>query len=121
MKKNIELYLTEFAPNGTNDLLIVNGNTGEVIDQIEEAAFGYPRCTRTKPNARCCLESNFVGGIESGEVRGEYDVDLYSVDADILREHFCVSPLDPNGARLDARLKAAGVDLSKGLKRKAGK
>ena len=112
--KNIELYLTDWSPNGTNDLVIVDGNTGEVIDTVIEAAFGYPRDTQIKPNARVYAESNFVGGIEPNEELSEYDINLYSVDLETLKEHSCVSPTDPDGSDLDKRLKTAGIDLSKG-------
>ena len=116
MKNNIELYLTEFAPNGTNDLLIVDGNTGEVKECIEGASFGYPRNTRIKPNA-ALYSSEFVGGLpEDGESLNYEagDLLLYSVDLDVLRSHFCVSPVDPDGANLRSRLEKAGINLNKG-------
>jgi hypothetical protein len=42
-RTNIQLYAVEWNPNGTNDLLVVDGDTHEVLECIPEALFGYKR------------------------------------------------------------------------------
>lgn len=105
------MYLTDMAPNGTNDLLIVDGNSGELIEVVEAATFGYPRNTWIKPNAVFYGPSCFVGGLPESQddVLEEYDTYVYSVDAATILKQLCVSPLDPNGEKLQAKLIKAGV------------
>jgi hypothetical protein len=113
--KTYELYLTDSAPNGTNDLIIVDPNSGEIIASVEEVTFGYPGMRDIKPNAVAYGPECFVGGLpEDGEKLSEYDGYLYSVDTDTLRSYLCVSPVDPKGLDLVKRLKSFGVKVSNG-------
>ena len=114
--KNIELYLTDWMPNGTNDLLIVDKSTNEIIEFVESAAFGVDVC---KPNSkpRTLLVADMDNAVYRVRVT-EYDPSIHTVvkrvTRTILKKHFCVSPIDPDGSDLDKRLKLAGINLSKG-------
>lgn len=109
--KNIELYLTMMNPNGTNDLVVVDGNSGEVLECVEEVTFGYSRQTRIEFDA-VLYHGEFVGSMpETGDVLGDDDTELYKVDLNVLKKYHCVGPSDPYGSDLVRRLLKAGIDL----------
>ena len=116
------LYVTDWAPNGTNDLLIVNKETGSVVEVIKECTFGIdvfkPRrqftqydCTHYIGHA-FSKDEYFIG---KAPKQAEFDPAFHTIVKRItlkeLKQRLCVSPIDPHGADLDARLKRAGIDL----------
>lgn len=114
--KNLELYVTDWEPNGTNDLLVVDGNTGEVIECIESATFGIDVC-KAKPMERSMLYgySNYVGEYPDAENQEELEfpenVVCLRIDIDTLKQKLCISPIDPEGNDLIARLVKVGIVL----------
>lgn len=112
--QNMHLYVSDWAPNGTNDLLIVDPKTNQVVNYIEKATFGIDVC-KAKPRERATAwDRDILSGHVSAE---EYDPHTHTllrrVSKDLLRRKFCVSPSDPRGEDLRMRLLAAGVDLGK--------
>lgn len=101
------LYVTDWAPNGTNDLLVVN-KYGEILECIEEATFGIDVC---KPNKKTLLvaDTTVVYEIEKSSFIPEIHTAVKRIGATELLRKLCVSPVDPNGEELQARLIKAGV------------
>lgn len=102
----MRLVLTEMAPNGCNDLLILN-DEDEVIGFVEECVFGYPRNTAVKPD----LSQIYDGTISDSSALNDAELveagvtALYTVDIRNVLQQVAVSPLDPHGARVITELK----------------
>ena len=91
MKKSYIFYVTECAPNGTNDLLVCDGS--EVIDSMNEALFGV--IIRT-PDA-CCLYGESISSIpEHIECAMEGSCDVFivqKIDSDRILKKIAISPV----------------------------
>jgi len=103
--KTAKLYVTEWAPNGTNDLLIVVD--GEIKHCIDEATFGIDVC-KAKP---CERATSVMGDIYPGHDWVESNLMLRRITIKDLRTKLAVSPVDADGSHLIERLKRAGVRL----------
>lgn len=118
MKKNIELWVCNWAPNGTNDLLIVNGNTGEVIATIDEATFGIDVMKPKGAQGMLYSESNFVGALPEphdenydADMHSEYNVWVKRITPEELFTKRARSPIDPKGFQPFRELARLGIDV----------
>ncbi len=115
--KNINLYVTDWAPNGTNDLLVCDENH-QIIAAVEAATFGID-VTRCAPDLETVLVANDrevfpIPRDEAGEALSMPSdlVLVRQINTKTLRNKLAVSPVDPDGTDVLTRLKAAGVDLN---------
>lgn len=101
-----QLYVTDWSPNGTNDLLIVRD--GLIVACIEEATFGIDVNKGTKVLVAC--EHGYLM-----PYRKDYNVETEAVacriSLDALKRKLCVSSVDPKGEGLIERLRAVGVKV----------
>lgn len=107
------LYLTQFSPNGCNDLIVVDKSTNEIVDIIEEATFGYPSNTAIKFDASLChMDGLTLDSVESlqdeelveaGMIEGLYTVSIN----DVLRR-IAVNPMD-DGSDTVKKIKKLGL------------
>lgn len=103
MKK---LYLTEMAPNGTNDLLITEN--GKITGCILEATVGYPGSFRTKPDAVTKETTDRVTSLKG--FRGVEDTLLYHVDTNQVLEYLTSGP-DAEGSPVLDELSTLGFQV----------
>ena len=104
-KPKYKLYLTEFGPNGTNDLLIVDRGTGSIVDLIEETSFGY------SATAKLVCDGETIESIKSlaGALDPELHTVVYPVSLSQVLRCICVSPVDPRGDRVMKELLRLGL------------
>lgn len=105
-----DLYVTDWAPNGTNDLVVVNRKTNEIKEIISQATFGIDVAKGRSALWFHEVEKHFVL-----DRRSNFDVQSHTFVRKIsmrqLKQNLCVSPVDPNGADLIERLRDAGIRL----------
>lgn len=95
------LYLTDFNPNGTNDLMVVD-EFGHIIDTVQEATSGFQR--ENYDVAYDYFEIKPLIYLANENCGGAWEVTV----SDIL-EHMYVSALDPRGQNLEEALASAEV------------
>ncbi len=84
-----QLYVTDWAPNGTNDLVIVRD--GEIVDYLEEAVFGVDI-------EKCPHQLAVIDDTEELHAMESFDGSPYiaptygSIDLETLSECLAVSP-----------------------------
>lgn len=116
---NYLLYVTDWAPNGTNDLLICDEDR-QIVTCLEQVTFGIDVARgafdlETTSVADDC--SVFSMETEAAreyfkDAAGPQDLALVrQISLAELRRFLCLSPLDPQGTHITALLKSAGVDL----------
>lgn len=120
----MKLYIAYWNPNGTNDLLVCDDDH-QIIECIEEATFGI-NVTRGISDLETVLvaDDQCVFGIKLGETEhgetecGYATTELPSeltvvseITVDDLLKRLCVSPVDPDGSHVMARLRKAGVPM----------
>ena len=98
MKRGYQMYLTDMAPNGTNDLVVLDGD-GNVVHEIEEVCFGYPGQRKIKPN--------YLINCFSPDPNDSYPI--YPITKYLLKKHLAISPIDPKGEKMIAKLKGIGA------------
>jgi hypothetical protein len=114
--KTINLYVTDWAPNGTNDLLVCDENY-YIIECIDEVTFGIDVTKSDVDEAQLCADSEQVLCIDDMELVPDNGSDITLVkriDLGTLHMKLCISPMDPDGSDLKARLLKSGIDLFKG-------
>ena len=116
--KQVILYVTDWAPNGTNDLLICDEDH-QIVDSVESATFGIDVTKLQNGERQLVANSEDVFPVDD-EIAADWKQNEYvpseftlvrQIDIDTLRRKLCVSPLDPDGSELIGRLKRAGVKV----------
>lgn len=99
------LFVSEFRPNGTSDLVILNDNGS--IDIIEEAVFGFRfKSSRFKYNKLIGFNNYENSGIvEFTEDDGEFFTQVFEVCIEDLLPIIATSPVDPEGHSVLRQLK----------------
>jgi hypothetical protein len=91
----IKFFATDWQPNGTNSLLVVNDEY-EVIDSLNEALFGV-----NVANSTLAVFDNIIFSTEDKETlkqfNGEIDTLLKEVSVEDIFKFRACSPIDPNG------------------------
>lgn len=128
--KAFKLYVTDWAPNGTRDLIICDADH-QIQAYVPEAVFGgYWSALDSLGNLTVAMYGESIGLIEySDTVESEDEESELLVDAVLsgeysdmepvaeitvadLERHLACSPLDPNGDALAAELAKHGVTLA---------
>ena len=109
--RTLNLYVTDWAPNGTNDLLICD-EENQIVGCVEEATFGIDVMKHRSLINDLIADDTQVDSIErqNEELPSEFTF-VRQIDIKTLKRRLCVSPSDPDGADLIRRLKRAGVDI----------
>lgn len=103
-----QLYVVNWEPNGTNDLLVVEN--GRIKNCIQSATFGIDVTkARSKQKAYACFDDVYSGHLPAEEYAPEIHLLLKRISKEELRKKLCVSPVDPDGSDLLERLKDAGI------------
>jgi hypothetical protein len=114
------LFVTDWAPNGTNDLLIVDRD-GEIKACVSEATFGIDVAkTRSGRPWRGWVAAGpqvYKLAAPSKNFLPSVHTTVRPITLAELRKRIACSPLDPNGRTIALELKAAGVDLFGGHER----
>lgn len=104
--KNYKLYITDSAPNGTQDLLIVDENN-EIIDSIQEATFGAPFNYRDEAGdllgviqGHCYISEVIKEDVECGDATLVAPIHIEQV-----MSYIACSPIDPEGHDVIKQLK----------------
>lgn len=110
MNTKLNLYVTDWAPNGTNDLLICN-EAHEIIHVVEQATFGIDVMKHRSPvNDLVATEDQVISVKRGTDIPPDWTL-VRAVTVKYLSQKLCVSPVDPSGARLIKRLKDAGIEV----------
>lgn len=109
--KTINLYVTDWAPNGTNDLLICDENH-TIVDYIEGATFGINVMKHRSPINDLVANDTEIFSIArtEEELPSEFTF-VKNVNVADLKKFLAVSPVDPEGTRVIAELKKHGIEL----------
>lgn len=83
----LKLFVTDFSPNGTQDLLIVD-KTGIVIDSMSEACFGLR--VWAKPYLST---ENLVLPLQGQDYDAESECLVYPVNLESVLRHIAASPV----------------------------
>lgn len=89
-------YATEWAPNGTNTLLILDENH-QLVDAIDEALFGVRVSYESRMESQTLLFDDFVGIGTRDDVETGLGVLVQELSKGQVLKHIACSPLDPNG------------------------
>lgn len=101
------LFLTEFNPNGTNDLIICNDNF-EVMKVIPECTFGYGNQDFTHSLAFDGVISD-AEALQDEELQETGITGLYQVELRDIMKRICTSPVDPQGHKVLFEMHVAGL------------
>lgn len=104
------LYVTEWASNGTNDLLICNDEY-EIVHCIPEATFGIDVC---KPGNQAMLfYGDYIDSMPDATDEVQYDTTMHTrlkqIDYTTLLKRIACSPLDADGESILEQLKKYGI------------
>lgn len=111
--KTINLYVTDWAPNGTNDLLICDENH-QIVSIVEGATFGIDVMKHRSPINDLVASDAQVFSIPALEEGEEVPAELTfvrQIDVPTLKRFLVVSPVDSDGAHLIAELKRNGINI----------
>jgi hypothetical protein len=110
----MRLYVTEFNPNGTNDLVITNDDS-QVVDYIPEATFGV-----RIPNNYLQL-AIMINGEDVTAASENYADEVSELPETLalltpitvgdLSRFLAVSPIDPSGDKVKSALLKHGVNV----------
>jgi hypothetical protein len=120
--KSIKLYLTDFNPNGTNDLIVVDDD-GTILAGLDNVTFGFSRSKYDMAMTAHCNELTDTSALTDDELIEIGVTGLYEVEYNELLKHICVSPIDVQGhgivSKVDKMIKlyTHGNNLNRGLLR----
>jgi hypothetical protein len=113
------LYVTDWAPNGTNDLLVCDSDH-QIVHVIESATFGIDVCRGAFDLEKAIIaDCDSVFPVDSETARewinaesipSEFTV-VEQIDLNTLKLKLTCSPIDPNGSEVLKQLKKIGIDL----------
>lgn len=95
---NYKFYTTDWYPNGTSDLIIID-DTGEVVEVLSEALFGPP--------------INLNNSVEIESEDDDFDIVgyAYEIPKEVILNYIATSPLEDGNYVVDT-LKGYGVNLN---------
>jgi hypothetical protein len=114
------LYVTDWAPNGTNDLLVVDAESGGILEMIESATFGinvakgwYGHVIDADQNEVIELseaqQRRFRQAAVNGEPHDWFASTVRPISVDELFRKLAVSPVDPDGDDVIDQLARLGI------------
>ena len=103
----LKYYVTEWNPNGTNDLLIAD-ESGDVVNSVSEATFGI----NTKDSGLFLSLGQWIESVHVDDYDPEMHCQIKEISYMDLLTQLAISPCDPDGVNKVQEIKNAILDAT---------